>query len=115
MHGYLGSYIKYGSDPQEEQLKKGMMSGDKGFGEEDSSFSGIIHTQNVHGEVIRKRLMSETGAYHQYYDNVFAAIRCDGELMVHPEEALEAVKIIEAAIMSYQEKRTVSLRDEDIF
>ncbi len=115
MHGYKGSFIKYGTDPQESQLKQGKIPSDPGFGEDEPAFYGILHTENNEGEVIRKRIKSVTGAYQKYYENIFMALRGYCGLMVQPEEALEAVKIVEAAIMSAEEKRTIILRDVDIF
>lgn len=115
LHGYVGSFIKYGTDPQESQLKNGMLPEDPGYGEDDPAFYGILHSEKEDGTVIRKRIKSVKGAYEKYYDNIYMAIRGHSELIVEPSEAQDAIKLIEAAVMSFAEKRTVSMKDIDIF
>jgi len=49
------------------------------------------------------------GNYHAFYDNLYEAIREGKELAVKPEEALNVIRIIEAAIASNRDKCMVEL------
>jgi predicted dehydrogenase len=106
LHGTLGSYVKYGSDPQEVQLKAGLRPGMEGWGMEDSTLAGILHTE-IDGKIVRKPIVSERSCYEHYYDNIFKAIRHQTPLFVPAEQALLTIRIIELAEKSHAEKRTV--------
>ena len=106
LHGTLGSYVKYGSDPQEAQLKAGLRPGMEGWGIEDAALAGILHTE-MEGKIVRKQIVSERSCYEDYYDNIFKAIRHQSPLFVPPEQALQTIQIIEMAEKSHAEKRSV--------
>ena len=107
IHGTLGSYLKNGSDPQELQLKNGLRPGNLGWGEEEN-LKGILHTE-TNGIITRDFLNNEKGCYENYYENIAEAIHGKQSLLIKPEDALNTIKIIELAIQSDQEKRTVFL------
>lgn len=107
VHGVLGSYVKYGQDPQEDALKSGEISTDHpGWGKEHKSEWGIIHRE-VNGRMVRERVESQGGCYPGFYDNLYHAL-CDGQrLLVEPGEALNTIRVIEAAVESNKTKRSV--------
>ncbi len=107
LHGYKGSFVKYGTDPQETQLKEGILPSDENYGIENPLWNGILHTVNELNEPVREKLQSPQGQYPKYYDNLYWAITENRNLLVKPEEALEAIKIIELAMKSFDEKRTI--------
>lgn len=45
LHGTEGSYVKFGLDPQEADLTKGLLPNTPHWGEEDQDFWGMIHTE----------------------------------------------------------------------
>ena len=47
------------------------------------------------------------GDYVSYYQNIYDAISKDVPLLVTAEEARNAIRVIELAILSSQEKRTI--------
>ena len=47
LHGTEGSYVKYGLDPQEADLTKGLLSDAPHWGVEDESQWGILHTEKM--------------------------------------------------------------------
>jgi predicted dehydrogenase len=112
LHGTLGSYVKYGTDPQENQLKIGLRPGMNGWGEESSELNGILHTE-INGELIREKYPSVKSCYEHFYTNIFDAIRLKNALMVKPEQALLAIQIIELAEKSNTEHRTVYLSEHE--
>ena len=103
MHGRKGSFIKYGDDPQEEQLKKGQKPNEQSeWGMESEKTWGTLNTIDETTTV-----ESERGDYRIFYQNIFNAIAGNEELLVRPEQARDVIKIIELAIKSNAEKRRV--------
>jgi predicted dehydrogenase len=99
LHGNLGSFLKYGLDPQEDALKAGIVPGSKGWGEEPESQQGMINTA-IKGLHLTGEIATEAGNYLLFYDNVYKAIREQKPLAVKPEEARDVIRVIEGAIES---------------
>ena len=76
------------------------------WGSEPEHMKGILHTE-IDGEIIKETYPSELSCYERYYQNIFESIRMHQPLLVKPEEALEAVKIIEIAEQSNREGKTI--------
>jgi predicted dehydrogenase len=110
LHGVNGSFLKWGIDPQEDALKAGQLPKEAGWGTEPDEWWGKLNTQV--GELhVTGKVETKPGAYPQFYRNVYAAIREGGSLAVPPEEALQVIRVIEAAIQSNQSGQTVRIRD----
>jgi predicted dehydrogenase len=106
LYGTDGSFLKYGLDPQEEALKQGRTPMDAGWGEEPKDLWGRLNTQS--GELHIEGLVETLpGCYQAFYQNVADAIRGRAELAVKPEEARNTIRIIELAMQSSRERRTV--------
>lgn len=106
LHGYQGSFVKYGLDVQEEALKQGMTPTAPGWGEEPEEQWGTINTQV--GELHwTGRIETIPGRYQAYYENVVEAINGKAELIVKPEEAMNTIRIIELAMESSQKRATI--------
>ena len=108
LHGTNGSFVKYGIDPQEEALKKGQKPAGDDWGREEEKFWGILNAE-LNGEFVRKRIETIPGNYRLFYDNVYSAIREGEELAVKPKEALDVIRIIEAAIDSSRDKKAIDI------
>ncbi|MFN4764626.1 oxidoreductase [Gillisia sp. Q332] len=103
IHGSKGSFIKYGADPQEEQLKNGLKPNDSSdWGLESEKIWGTLNTIEE-----TSTLKSERGDYRIFYQNIYNAITGNEELLVKPEQARDVIKVIELAIQSNAEKRRV--------
>lgn len=109
LHGTEGSFVKHGLDPQEDALKLGGTPTSEGWGREPEERWGIINTQ-AGGVHVRERVETIAGDYAAYYRNVADAIRGRAELVVKPEEAANTIRIIELAIESSAERRTLPCR-----
>lgn len=108
LHGDAGSYIKNVTEPQELQLKNGLRPNSETWGEEKPALAGILHTE-INGVVSKENLPSEKACYEVFYDNIYEAIRLEKPLQVTAEQALMNVKIIEMALLSIEEGKTVSV------
>lgn len=107
LHGMKGSFIKWGDDPQEALLRTGVMPGTPDWGKEPEEIWGLLHTEKD-GSVIRKKYPSATGNFGAYYDDLYDAIINGSPLKVRPEDGYNIIKLIELALQSSREKRTVA-------
>ena len=108
LHGTEGSFLKYGLDPQEDALKAGRVPTEANWGIEEKNYWGTLNTQinNLH---FQGAIQTLPGSYQNFYESIYAAIREGKAPAVKPEEAMLGIQIIEAALQSNQEKRTVNL------
>ncbi len=107
VHGTLGSYLKYGDDPQEELLKQGILPTDPGWGLEPESQHGILHTV-TDGNVVRKTYATEAGNYGEYYTNLYHTIVHGSPLREKAAHGFNTIKLIELAFESDRLKKTVA-------
>lgn len=108
VHGRKGSFIKYGQDVQESRLLCGMRPGNSEWGQEDETSFGALCTVTGQ-EFLQEKIPTEQGNYGKYYDNLYHAVKNGSELLVKPEEAVDVLRIVEAAQISSIEKRRIRL------
>ncbi|EKT56183.1 oxidoreductase [Providencia sneebia] len=106
VHGMNGSYVKYGLDSQEECLKNGMLPTGAEWGIDPKNGS-VTLSQN--DELVTTEWVNEKGNYGGYYLEIYEAIRHGAKNPVLPQEAIDIMRLIEAGILSAQEKRTVNV------
>ena len=107
--GENGSFVKYGVDIQEEDLKAGLTPLTKaGWGEEPEQLYGTLCT-TVNGLDIKGKVKSEKGDYREYYTNIYDAIVHKKELIVNPEQARNAIRLIEYAMESNSKKCMINI------
>lgn len=107
LHGSLGSFIKYGIDPQEADLKNGRSPLIESWGSDTENNYGILNAE-LNGQSHRKRIETEKGCYQEFYSNVYDVMKNNAELSIKPEEARDVIKIIELAFESHKTKKTVN-------
>lgn len=108
IHGTKGSFVKYGLDVQEENIEKGAIPNTPEWGKEPKSIWGTLKTEHE-GIDISSIIESEKGDYRDYYINLRDAIQGKADIAVTAEEGANVMKIIELAIQSDKEKRTVDV------
>jgi Predicted dehydrogenases and related proteins len=108
VHGTLGSFVKYGLDPQEEALKSGLIPGSSHWGEEAEANWGLLHTE-INGEVVRRKEKTIPGNYTAYYDNIADCLLRNGNPAVPAIENLKLIRILEAAFQSQELDKVVFL------
>lgn len=106
LHGTNGTFRKFGTDPQEELLKRGEKPGTPGWGKEAESNWGMIHA-DVKGITIAGRVETEPGNYMAFYDNLFGALRLGDSLAVTATEALNVIRILEMCLESNSSGKTI--------
>ncbi|WP_438347486.1 oxidoreductase [Paenibacillus sp. FA6] len=108
VHGTEGSFVKYGIDPQSDALEQGQTPNDPNWGQESESAWGILNMM-IDGLQIRERIPSIPGSYQVYYANIRDCILNGSDPLVKPEEALQVIRIIEAAMESSRNKVSIML------
>ncbi|WP_116128284.1 Gfo/Idh/MocA family oxidoreductase [Lewinella sp. IMCC34183] len=96
LHGYRGSYVKYGIDVQEDQLKAGILPGHDRFGEEPAEQHGLLHTE-TNGLTVRGPVMTETGRWMGLFENMHAVVRDGAAPAVALDDVILQLEIIESA------------------
>jgi scyllo-inositol 2-dehydrogenase (NADP+) len=103
LDGDRGSFVKVGLDPQEDQLKAGVLPGDPGWGREEAARFGELST----GE----RVPTRAGCYERFYRELAGSISDPArEPPVSAGSAADVIRVIEAAVESEAEGRRVMLR-----
>ncbi len=108
IHGSKGSFVKFGLDVQEENLDKGAIPNTFNWGMEPESIWGILKTE-CNGIEISSKIESEKGDYRDYFINLRDTIWGKEKIAVTAKEGANVMKIIEVAIQSNKEKRTIDV------
>jgi scyllo-inositol 2-dehydrogenase (NADP+) len=103
IHGTAGSYLKYGLDPQEAQLKEGMDPRDDRFGV-DLRRGLRTFADGSTGEV-----PTERGRYLAFYEGVAAAILDGAPVPVDPTDAWRGLMLIDLARRAAAEGQRLSV------
>lgn len=106
VHGTGGSFVKHGLDPQEAQLKAGMVPGAPGWGR-DSRHGVLTTVENdaqVHADV-----SPEPADYRAFYAGVREAILHGAPSPVPVEEALRVMHLLDLTERAAAERREIPL------
>ena len=106
IHGTLGSFIKYGEDPQEARLKNNELPNTPDWGKENESEFGLLHSLNE-GVEIRKKHPSLAGNFGLFYQHLYRSIIFGEELKEKPEQGYNTIRLIELAFESNHKKATI--------
>ncbi|MEO6162374.1 MAG: Gfo/Idh/MocA family oxidoreductase [Pelobium sp.] len=94
-YGSKGTLIKDRTDEQENQLQAGMKPTDTGYGKEKDDSEGHLFTFDDKGALKDEPLPSETGDYKLLFDEVYKAIRGDGNYFINQNDILGQLSILE--------------------
>ena len=103
--GTNGSYIKYGFDTQEGQLKSGVNPTSDEFGKDDEESYGIF----TDSDLKVNKVPTLKGQWIEFYKNVSDAINKKSELNVDPFSAAFTIKLIELSLQSSKEGRKIQV------
>jgi len=105
--GDKGSFVKYGTDVQEESLKKGLSpSDDLNWGSEPESIWGVLNTE-MEGLNFRGKLESIKGDYREFYRNTADAVSGIESPAVSAADGRNTIRIIELAFESSRSGRRI--------
>ncbi|WP_305857615.1 oxidoreductase [Balneatrix alpica] len=105
LQGQLGSYVKYGLDPQEDALRAGQLPGHPEWGQEPVTAYGQLYL----AEQPALTLPTQAGNYQRFYQDMVATLLKGAAAPVSAEEALQGIRLIELAYQSSQQGRTLEV------
>ncbi|HEX6354163.1 Gfo/Idh/MocA family oxidoreductase [Actinophytocola sp.] len=105
--GDRATFTKYGLDVQEPQIIAGLRPGDPGWGVEPAADSGTL---GVNEDL--ESVPTEVGRYQDFYAQVLHALRDEAPYPVDPADAIQTMRVIEAAHLSGRERRVVQLNTD---
>ncbi|GHE36206.1 Gfo/Idh/MocA family oxidoreductase [Sphingobacterium griseoflavum] len=112
LYGWNGSFVKPGTDPQEELLRAGVFPHEHGdWGLESPETYGRLAVWKD-GQDSNETVASERGSGPDFYQNVVDALRGQDSLRITAAQARDVIRLLEAAEQSWQEKRAISLKGE---
>jgi scyllo-inositol 2-dehydrogenase (NADP+) len=107
VHGSKGSLVKFGVDPQQGDLTRGIRPGHPEWGKDRVEwYADLTLGRNIN---INAKVETVPGSYESYYEGMYAAIVQGEPLPVTALEAKHVIGIIECAIQSNNERRTIVL------
>lgn len=102
--GTRGEFVKYGLDPQEAELAAGRTPRDRDWGRDPAGQWGRLLTSE--GE---RTIETLPGRYQAFYENLRDVLTRSAEPMVAAEDARATIRLIERAIESSRERRTLAV------
>lgn len=102
--GDRAAYLKFGMDPQEEDLRSGLRPTSDDWGREPSERWGRLSTDDD-----TQTVETEPGAYQLFYAGVAAALRDGAPPPVNVAGAITVLALLEAARRAADEARVVPL------
>jgi scyllo-inositol 2-dehydrogenase (NADP+) len=116
LNGHKGSFVKYRANILEEQLAKGIRPGDENFGKENENTAARLTTLQSDGLLKTVKYLSPDSSYTGFYQQLGEAIndmrahKCaTPRLPVEPKDALDGIRIIEAAYKSAEYGKIINL------
>lgn len=112
IYGWNGSFVKIGNDPQETQLRAGVLPHTVAdWGKEDPQIQGTLSLLE-NGLDVQEKVTSELGTGADFYQNLVAVLNGEAEITVKPSQARDVIRILEAAEESHREQRVISLEGQ---
>ena len=105
--GDRATFTKYGLDVQEPQIIAGLRPGEPGWGVEPAADSGTLCVNED-----LESVPTEVGRYQNFYAQVRDALRDGAPYPVDPADAIQTMRVIEAARLSGQEHRIIRLNPD---
>jgi scyllo-inositol 2-dehydrogenase (NADP+) len=106
VHGTEGSFLRFGVDRQEQQLKDGVNPRSESFG------SDVVPGLLTRPGSSTEKVQMKQGAYLTFYNRLADALLGHAQVPVHPSEARQVMNILELARQSAREGRRVVVRTD---
>lgn len=108
LNGIDGAFVKCRANILEEQLSNGMLPTDPDFGKENADTAATLTTFSD-GELHAEKYASPVSSYIGFYKQLAKALTGDAQVPVSPIDALNGIKIIEAAYESSKLRKVIEL------
>jgi len=108
LHGTHGSFLKWGTDPQEDDLKSGKIPGGSDWGREAEETWGTLNT-DMNGTHYSGKYETLPGNYLGYYDDIYDCIINHKKPAVTAQQGRDVIRVIEAAKKSSATGKTIKI------
>jgi scyllo-inositol 2-dehydrogenase (NADP+) len=108
IRGTEGAFVKFGLDPQEQNLKEGINPKSPDLGSDSENFWGSLYKWK-NNEMSVEKVKTLAGSYITYYREMAAAINGEGDLPVDPIDAAYVIYLIQLAIKSSLEGKRLDV------
>jgi scyllo-inositol 2-dehydrogenase (NADP+) len=105
LHGDAASYFSYGMDPQEPALMAGNLPGDPGWDAAIAAQPGELFSPDG----ARRSVPTLPGAWQTFYALLADCLHRGAPPPVDPADARDGLLVVEAALRSAEERRTIDL------
>lgn len=105
VRGEKGSFRKYGVDPQEAAMKLGTF----GLSIPEDIARYQMRIKNEKGQTQELTVPVVPGCYRTYYDNIGAVLVHGADLLVKPEQCLDAIRVLDAVFQSAERGEVITL------
>jgi len=105
VRGEMGSFRKYGVDPQEAAMKLGTF----GLSIPEDPARYQMRIRNAKGKTEESSVSILPGKYRTYYDNIGASLAHGEGGLVQPERCLEGIRGLDAVLLSAQREEAIIL------
>jgi scyllo-inositol 2-dehydrogenase (NADP+) len=116
VHGTHGSFLKYGLDVQEAALLAGarppqLGSQEPWLPEPEAAWGTLALAPNPAEptQIVRRKVPTEVGDYRHFYASVRDAILGVSPLKIPAEDAYRTIRLLELALQSSEQKRTLAV------
>lgn len=107
VHGNKGSMIKFGMDPQQADLQRGIRPGHALWGrDKEEHYAELVIGNDL---TIATRVETIPGCYEAFYKGIYEAVANGAPAPVSAMDARNGIMIIECAIKSHNERRIIDL------
>ncbi|MDF2501820.1 MAG: oxidoreductase, Gfo/Idh/MocA family protein [Anaerosporomusa subterranea] len=108
VHGNQGSLIKYGMDPQQSDLQRGLRPGNPTWGKDkEELYAEVTLGRNL---TLSSRLETIPGCYEAYYQGILNSIVNGAPPPVSAIEARNVMLVIETAMQSHKQQRVCLIK-----
>jgi len=108
IHGKKGSFLKPRGDVQEDDLKLGKKLNLDSWGTESVENQGLLHTE-IDKNIVKEKVKTLQGNYYDFFEGMYQSIINDAIEPVTAIDGIHVMQIIEAAIRSNQQMKTINL------
>jgi scyllo-inositol 2-dehydrogenase (NADP+) len=103
--GELGSFTKFGLDPQESAMVRGNIDA----AQEEPAHRAKIKTE-INGVIGELTMETVRGSWKSYYQNISDALNKKADLNVKPEQVQRQIQILDAAMQSAERQGSVAVK-----
>ncbi|MFT6746643.1 MAG: scyllo-inositol 2-dehydrogenase (NADP+) [Glaciecola sp.] len=103
VEGSKGSFVKYGHDPQQVNLAKGVIDWEGVGKDSPTNYGTFTSTELTAEDESVEVIKTKEGTYKDFYQNLFEVFNKESSLFVTPQQALKVVKVIEEVLIAAEQ------------